>query len=287
MRTPREAILSLICGYPARVRRERWLAVHVAHIDESGKGGPLFTVGGLMAKAEEQWIPFSDRWQLVLDTQPAIQFFHLSDRQGLSERSHWAKVDAFIEIINDVAPLGALQLIHTSAFQEFYQGKMNPTYDSPFQMGYVLALQQLALWRLAPDDVIDWVFDDMDDTQYLEILESYRHFKATCPDADVVRRLGREPIRDNDKNVRPLQAADLFAGLWRRTYQGDAEVRKYFDKIDIAFNPVVWDKNKLAEVWAENLAINPELPTRALYEGPKERSARLSKARASLRSPLK
>ena len=222
----------------------------------------------------------------MLDTKPSIQFFHFADKQRLSDGDHWKKVDAFIEIINDVQPRGTLQLIHTSAYQEFYQGKMNATHDSPFQMGYVAAFQTLANWYVDPDDVIDWVFDEMDDTQYLEILASYRRFKAYCGPA-VARRLGQEPIRGNDENLKPLQAADLLAGLWRRTYLGDDKARKYFKKIDIPLNPIVWDKAMLSEVWEKNLAANPDLPTGRFYEGRKERSARLSGARARLRTPPK
>lgn len=124
------------------------MTVNVSYLDESDRGGPFFTVGALMAKADEEWLPFSDRWQAVLDAPPAIRYFTLKDRQGLPDKARWAKIDAFIEVINEVSPRGALQTIHTRDFQDLYRGKMNATYDNPFQMGYMLAIQQLALWRL-------------------------------------------------------------------------------------------------------------------------------------------
>jgi hypothetical protein len=281
--SPREAITSLICGYPSHIRKDRWLALHVSYLDESDKGGPFFTVGALMAKAEDQWLVFSDLWQSVLDAPPAIPHFHFSKTQGLAEAAHWAKIDAFIEIINNIEPLGALQLIHTNDFRELYGGKVSATYNNPCHMGYIAAIQQCATWQLAPGSVIDWVFDQIDDTAYLEILASYRHFKKTCLDKDVVTRLGQDPICRDDQKVLPLQAADLFAGLWRRAYQGDDKAKRRYERMEVPCNPVVWDKNKLAQVWKANVAINPALPTGKLYEEGKARSARLADARKALR----
>ncbi len=88
--SPRDAIIALVCGYPADVRKDRWLALYVSHVDESDKGGPLFTVGGLTAKAD-QWMILADRWAAALAAPPVIKHFHLSDKQGLSEQEHWKK----------------------------------------------------------------------------------------------------------------------------------------------------------------------------------------------------
>jgi len=232
--------------------------MYVAHIDESGKGGPVFTVGGLSAKAE-QWMIFSDQWQHVLDEAPSIPFFKYSDRQGLSEQAHHKKIDGLIEIINSLVARGDLGLIHVGQYKAFFRGKIGATFDNPFHQGYMHIITQCAIHLPDPNGKIDFVFDQIDDTQYLELLDAYRRFKEICPDPAVKRRFGQEPIRRDDKEVLPLQAADLWAGLMRHAYEGDRGAAAYLKKITVPNRCFVWDEEQLAELWGRSKARTPQL----------------------------
>ncbi len=220
-----------------------------------------------------------------MDAPPKLDHFHLSDLQGLSDRAHWKKVAALIEVINDkeLNLRGDLQLIYTEPYKAHFRGRMTATYDQPFHMAYVTIFQQVALNLSDPDGVIDWVFDEMDDTQYLELLDSYRNFKRVFPDPEIVRRLGEEPIRRDDKKVLPLQAADLWTGLMRRSCGGDTRAQAHLMKITIPNFCVVWDETTIAQLWRKNVELTPSLATGRLYEGKKQRSERLSEARKGLR----
>ncbi len=201
--------------------------MYVSYIDESGKGGAVFVVGGLTAKADPNWLKFSDAWDEVLAVKPTIPHFHLSDPQGLSDDEHWHKIYGLIAVINRFAERGDVLAIHVGQYKRFFGGRIGVTYDNPFQTGYVSMFQQCAFMLPDPNGKVDFIFDYMPDTEYLEVLAAYRTFKMVCPDPAVRARFSEEPIRRNDEEVRPLQAADLLAGLFRRAYEGkDARVAR-------------------------------------------------------------
>ncbi len=104
------------------------------------------------------------------------------------------EIEGLIEILNapELGLRGDLQLIFTKPYKAHFHGRMTATYDHPFHMAYVSIFQQVALNVREADSVNRLVFDEMDDTQYLELLDSYRGFKRVCPDPEIVRRLGEE-----------------------------------------------------------------------------------------------
>jgi hypothetical protein len=280
----RDSITALICGYPASVRRTRRLAMYVSFIDESGKGGPVFVVSGLTAKADPNWLNFSDGWADILAAKPVIPHFHLADKQGLSDEEHWRKIDSLIRLTNRCAERGDALAIHVDPYKDFFRGKIGVTYDSPFQAGYVCMFQQCALRLPDPDSKVDFVFDQMSDTEYLEVLTAYRAFKLICPDPAARARFGQEPIRQSDESVLPLQAADLLAGLFRRAYEEkDARARVALKQFSIPIGALVLDAKALEELFSKSDALTPGLALGLNYEDRKMRSKRLRPLRDLLR----
>jgi hypothetical protein len=257
--------------------------MYVAYVDESGNGGPVFAVGGLLAKPD-QWRRFSDQWQSVLDARPSIPHFKFSNRQALSIQEHRAKIDALIEVINGgLVERGDLILVHVAQYKAFFGEKMGATYDNPFYQGYVHVMQQSALHLPDPEGKIDFVFDMIDDTQYLELLKAHRRFKEICPNQDVKRRFGREPVRGDDEEVLPLQAADLWVGLMRRSYEGDNNSADLLNEITITNRCFVWDEPHLQQLLVNLQTDIPLIESGIFYESPKRRSSRLAPARNLLR----
>jgi hypothetical protein len=261
--------------------------MYVSYVDESGKGGPVFVVGGLTAKADPSWLDFSTEWRRILDLPPCIPYFHLSESQGLSEEEHDRKITALIELINCFVERGDLLVIHVEQYKAFFRGKIGTTFDNPFHQGYIHIFQQCAVELPDPNGKVDFVFDQLGDTEYLELLSAYRTFKEICPNPAVKKRFGEEPIRRNDEIVLPLQASDLFAGLMRRAYEGDRVSFSYLKKITIDNRAFQWDERALGELYAKSQARAPGLGLELFYEGKKMRSKRLGDARKLLRSAPK
>jgi hypothetical protein len=69
---------------------------------------------------------------------------------------------------------------------------------------------------------VDFYFDDMHHTTYMEIYRMWHLRKKHLP-AWYRRRLGQLHPPMDDKSTLPLQAADLFSWLYRRHYQETAD----------------------------------------------------------------
>lgn len=253
----------------------------VSHVDESGKGGPVFVSAGVTAKAES-WLDFSDAWDAVLKTPPEIPFFHLAELQGLSKEEHKKKIDLLIPVINSFVERADLMVIDVPSYKSFFQGKMGITYDNPFMHGYMGTMQQISLELPDPASKVEFIFDEMTDTEYLELLSAYRNFVKDCPNPAVKERFSGEPQRRNDKIVLPLQAADLIAGSMLRAYQGDRE--SLGRKMTITDRAVEWNKERLEELFSYSSARAPGIESGIFYEDRKTRSSRLATARELLRA---
>jgi hypothetical protein len=83
-------------------------------------------------------------------------------------------------------------------------------------------------------DKIEWIFDEESLTIYREALNWWLEQKA-APPLYLSRRMGNHPILRNDKEVMPLQAADLIAWVTGKLTSPSP-------------NPIAWE-------WAEQLSM--------------------------------
>jgi len=263
------------------------LSDFVAYVDESGSGGPVFVVGSLLAKPD-QWSSFVDRWQGVLVAPPAIPDFHLKESHGLPPENYRQKIEALIGVINTHVLRGDLVVIHAEQYKAIFSKKIGVTRDTPEFQGYVTIIAQAASYVQTSGGKIEFVFDHMDDTHFLEVVEAHRKFKEVCPFPAVRERFGSDPIRGDDKVILPLQAADLWVGLMRRSYEGDKAAQRLLKKIEITDTCTVLDEPTLLKHWNRSVSQMPDLALGlelgAFYEGKKRRSGRLATARKLLKS---
>jgi len=270
-----------------RSERSTRLSDFVAYVDESGSGGPVFVVGSLLAEPD-QWSVFVDHWRGVLAAPPAIPDFHLTECHGLSSESYRQKIEALISVINTHVLRGDLVLIHAEQYKAIFAKRIGITRDTPEFQGYITMMAQVASYMKTAEGKIEFIFDYMDDTHFLEVAEAHRKFKEVCPYPAVRDRFGSDPIRGDDKILLPLQAADLWVGLMRRSYEGDRDARSLLKKVDIPDTCRVLDEATLLKHWNRSVSQIPDLAlgleVGAFYEGKKRRSARLAPARKLLKS---
>ncbi len=282
MRPAGEAILALVCGYGSRDLRRRLLAMFVSYTDESGKGGRIF-VANTLVSTPEKWIKFSDEWQGILDTPPKVEFCKSS--QLIPGSSLYEKLPRLIQCLNRYVTFGTCTLVHVDKYIEYFRNMVSISFDSAFHHAYMHTAIAAAQYAAAnhPGTVIDYVFDEIGDTEFLELRTGLRLFKKHSPTRDIADCINPEITCRDDKVIKPLQGADLIAGAIRRSYEdGDKNAKALLRQITFPGDGHVWDEKVLASFFLTMTERSRYFGF--FYEGGKERSKRLKPQRKALKS---
>jgi hypothetical protein len=204
-----------------------------AHIDNSGWDGksPVFVMAGYVAP-EAHWESFADDWQMVLDLEkprplrvlkmnqayrlgyPDSQFF------GWTENERDDRLIEFVKVINKHAMHGIVSVIPIEPYVKLFKGKFKPdALDRPYFLSFFGVLAELLkLTRdLKLDDRIDFFFDIEGGESKSLIDDQFDLCMSMAPD-DIKNLVGGPPNFRKDEDLRPLQAADMYAWLVRKFY---------------------------------------------------------------------
>lgn len=197
-----------------------------AYIDES-ESEDIFAMGGFAAPADE-WGAFSDKWRSALATKPSIHSLKMSDAMRLrgdfykwSPEARDEKLRLLYSVIDDHISFAVGAVIHMYAYRDIY--RKDDLLRTPGTTPYVIALASLVSSiarhqiQIGMPEKIDFIFDERVMEQS-RILEAWPALYANAP-SDVKPMLGRTPIFRSDKNLVPLQAADLEAWWLRKAWE--------------------------------------------------------------------
>jgi hypothetical protein len=188
-------------------------------IDDSGhNNGPVLVLAGFIADANA-WRVFSDDWQAVLDLPP--QFDYLRMREAWGRRyPRWAiaERDERLVLFREVIIKHAVGAIRVAVPREAYRRTVGQVHG--WSDYYQFALYQLikmyrkhhAKLGLARD--ISFIFDDQQRSKR-RIERAWRFFQA-AGNEHLLAIMGGLPEFEDDKKMRPLQAADMLAWVSRR-----------------------------------------------------------------------
>jgi hypothetical protein len=204
----RDNIAGLVCGFPARLRKERCLVVLWGYGDDSAdddKGA--YVLAGWLGTAEN-WESFSDDFEKA----GLPHSLHMKTVRRLSGR----RVRTLADLTLSRAAYRVDCVLHQGNYRNIIKGKIPLELDSPyFLLFYQVILSAARLADLVGwDGTIDWIFDEQGkigtaaNNWYWWIKERAR--------PNLKRRLGSTPIFRDDTKVLPLKAADLFAWQIRR-----------------------------------------------------------------------
>jgi hypothetical protein len=224
--------------------------------DDSGcKGqGAVVVIAGLVGRAE-WWGDFADKWDTCLKESPSIRYFKMYEAARLngqfarlSKRQRDAKLIALVEVLNS-HPFEELYITvdiaaHAKMFGAFYEGRPAPrkknrtqhekdeaTLGNPYFYAYdcFISAACFNLWEAGEREPFEFIVDE-----HPSLGERVKRWYP------VVRTIMKEPFRDimpldpmprNDEAFKPLQAADMLAGLQRMAAHGDNEfgwLRRHF-----------------------------------------------------------
>lgn len=230
---------SYLSGVPTPKRKRRILVPLQAWIDDSGvKGqGAWMALAGLIGSAEE-WEEFTDLWDAELHREPPIDYLSTSDaatRTGQFSRWPVSKRDAKVRRLARIANRFPFTIVSISvdlaAYADFFAGTQIPRKGKAVrlmrmltQQPYLFCFQNVCsavcieLRKRGVTEQIDLLFDD----QFImepRIEEWYPlYLTGLEPEQRVI--MPPRPIFRDDKEFKPLQAADLVAWIDRAEAEG-------------------------------------------------------------------
>ena len=222
-------LLAYLAGYGPTARQRKPVAVLQAYFDDTvrGRNGErmLFLAG--YVNFAEKWISFSNEWKSVLADSPRISHLHMAEaaaRRGEFERISPPERDAKIwrlsEVIKRSAPWSFHASIDWAEHVKLFGQSPPHGYRTPYLNCYIgivvgLAKHHRDLGLSMPTDL---VFDESDVVSRPAIL-LYDTLKESLPE-DIRKMMGGTPAFKSDKDILPLQAADMLAWHIQRQTSG-------------------------------------------------------------------
>lgn len=210
-----------------------------AFVDDSKseRDPPFFVLGGYVATAQT-WTDFSTKWQQALEMRPRIKYFKLREAvRGIGE--FYGASEALRQERIGVMR-GVIELFHISGFSISFRldhltathADLNKYWLNPYYTAVTCLMPELArgLEELEmPRERLDIVFDNQD-MEKTEVLRAWEHLrdraktstKLVPPDI-LSHLLVNSPRWDDDKDVLPLQAADMQATWVRMSKEAEFE----------------------------------------------------------------
>lgn len=208
------------------------------YVDDSGSEpqSPIFYFGGFISSVE-RWAAFSNEWDSALALPPTLDYFKMSEAAGFweqfSRKRGWNETNrddrliTFARIINKYAMLRVSASIRHDLFEKYLLSlpavERNLAVDEPhitlafhFMSGAIAFAHDQGI-----REPIDFIFDEQMGFKD-EIRARWPIYKSiyqlTAKGRQLAPLLGAEPVFLDEKDRKPLQAADLYAWQARDYY---------------------------------------------------------------------
>ena len=227
--SPGDYVRSLESGLPSKERNKRRILVLQAYIDESGMGSihkePHLVLAGFVSTSGI-WANFSDAWQVEIDKPPSIEYFKINEAfhpRHKSQFKGWRKEEIYNKIVSLVEIIKSYKLGRICSYINKYEFDLLIEKEFPkrrIDNPYWLCFQHLVVNMVARQyksqyiNSVDFIFDEEGKLGY-DCAKWLNYFKKTEIPKKALPYFG-SIIFGNDKRVVALQAADLYAGLYRR-----------------------------------------------------------------------
>jgi hypothetical protein len=267
----RDRVRYLLCGIPTQARKRRYIAVLKYYIDDSGsdpKPNGMFVLFGYLME-EARWEDFAEQWDTQLKNPKffPIPYCRMSDaeaREGpfrnMDEPFRRAKVKDLAKVIHGCHPTAIGCTMRWSKYEAIVKGKVDPRLDNPyailfFQVMRAAADLQIEFVNRIPDEVkrqvereqgvviavkpVDFIFDDQGPAGN-QCLGWWGGLKSRVQDPPHSIVVSNSPQFKDDREIAPLQAADMLAWHVRREYEYPNEDR---EEIRSLLNPAgAWER---------------------------------------------
>ncbi len=233
-------LLPGLSGLPERLRGKRLIMASAfeVYVDDSGSEpqSPIFFLAGFISSVE-RWAALSNEWDTALGLHPTLDYFKMSEAAGFweqfSRKRGWNEINrddrlvTFARIINKYAMFRVSASIRHDFFEKYLLSlpaiERNLAVDSPYIMlaMHFISGATLFAYNKGIREPIDFIFDEQTGFKE-ELRESWpaykRLYQLTSKGRQLAPLLGAEPTFLDEKDRKPLQAADLYAWQTRDHY---------------------------------------------------------------------
>ena len=198
----------------------------------------MFVFAGFVLPFEE-WLPFVDAWQGVLDKHPKIDYFKMKEThrrngqfQGFTVLQRDRKIQQLLSLILHYRPTRLQSAISYALYEEAFKGKIAPGTDHPYFLGYYEVIGVWLRYQYChgpKNQKVDFVFDEQQKEGDIAV-SAWRVGAEELP--EYLKPLtGGKPVQRDDKTFIPLQAADLLAWHVRRNDAEQFAGREFNDTV--------------------------------------------------------
>lgn len=211
-----DAIWAMVSGFARERRERRQMAFVQVFFDDSCIGQPpLYCLAGVTSNARV-WADFSDAWQAALDIHPKIEYWKTSTAMfrpqdfGLTREQRNERLSILMNLLNSHDIVKFACTVDHDDFVDIWG------HDKPYMFMLPLVARELGdiMADYAPAQPIDWIFDSQPE-HVAEVSSCWQEYYETAP-PKYKEFLKNIPRFADEKEVLPIQAADLFAWIMRR-----------------------------------------------------------------------
>jgi hypothetical protein len=243
----------LMSGYTKSVKAKRFLVMIQCFVDDSGSdvvGDGIFVLASYAMEAL-RWEDFSERWDVQLRRPYAIEYLHMAEAEagdgeftGIDRVHRNRKVLDLAEVLEQCRPTPIYCAMRWRDYLTHIKGKVDPSLDNPYAVLFfklMAASAQLQIemnTRIPSEDrerlgiafkPVDFIFDKQGSAVEQQCLKWFYALRERVPEPHKTI-ISNNPQFKDDKELVPLQAADMLAWHIRRGYAGDSR-KGIFDLI--------------------------------------------------------
>jgi hypothetical protein len=231
--------LSFLSGLPTEKRKRRKLVLVQAYADESGMNDGKSTaliIASLIGDAS-CWAALADEWEWCLRQSPAIHYFKMAEAagargefRGWSENAINEKLISLAAIINRCGPYIAVTGIDLAMHKRSLEMPGEPLHSDPYFFPFHSLIWSVTkfLWNAGLREKFEFIFDEqvVFGLRAKQWYEAFRYLgKLDNPHAYEIMPV--EPIFRSDSEILPLQAADMFAWIYRFSAENPGKINPF------------------------------------------------------------
>jgi hypothetical protein len=238
----------------------------LAYFDASGSMGdsPVFVMAGYIGRSAD-WERFTPEWQAGLETPKAIDYFKMSEawaRRGEFHGWHTEDRDSRLKllapIVNRHAIASVISVVPINSWKRHFVGRLDNSYhDRPYYFAFhgIISNAVKYLHAKSIKEKIDCIFDSEGGEPIAEIIDGFSRYAEMAPN-HLKEYIGDPPVFRDEKEILPLQAADMLAWHIRRIFAkqaiGNEAINALTPIAEEVFNieqaQTVWTDEQLKEV---------------------------------------
>jgi hypothetical protein len=225
------------------------------YVDDSGSEpqGEIFFLAGFISTVE-RWAAFSNEWDSALALEPSLEYFKMSEAagfweqfsksQGWNEARREDRLTTLARIINKYAMLRVSVSTRHDLFEK-YVTRLPATErtfatDGPYVMlaFHLVSVAIMLAYERGVREPVDFIFDHQSaESEVIGGWPQYRRSLQFSPRGKQLSPLLGEPLFLDEKDRKPLQAADLYVWQARKHYMDNHRFKN--QKIVVPMNPTL------------------------------------------------